>query len=164
MLPGVAHTVAAGDPLPATSVKEALAALDRLDLSGAVHYELAEEDRLTLVETLRRIVRVFFAAGAGEVFPGVHGSRPVRTQAEALAALPDDLPVTSLSLQSSHPHGTARMASDPAKGVVRPDGQVHGVETLWVADASLFPTAIGVNPQITIFAFAKVIADRLLAS
>lgn len=136
----------------------------RVEADGTVHYELDDDDRRTLVETLRRVVQIFFAAGATEAFPGVMGSRPVSTLEEALAALPYDLPATRMSLQSSHPHGTARMSADPAKGVVRPDGQVHGTDHLWVSDASLFPTAIGVNPQITIMAFAKQIADRLLAS
>lgn len=135
-----------------------------VDASGNVKYELADADRLTLLETLRRIARIFFAAGASEVFPGVFGSRPVGTLNEALAALPDDLPVTSMSVQSAHPHGTARMSADPKTGVVNPHGRVYGTENLWVSDGSLFPTALGVNPQLTIMAFAKQVADRLLAS
>lgn len=129
-----------------------------------VHYDVADEDRRTLVESLRRIVQVFFAAGATEVYPGVGGGKMARTLDDALAQLPLALPVTRLALQSSHPHGSARMSADPAKGVVRPDGRVYGVEGLRVADASLFPTSLGVNPQVTIMAFAKVVARNLLAA
>jgi long-chain-alcohol oxidase len=47
---------------------------------------------------------------------------------------------------------------------VRPDGRVNGTENLWVADATLFPSALGVNPQITIMSFAKIVARNLLAT
>jgi choline dehydrogenase-like flavoprotein len=35
---------------------------------------------------------------------------------------------------------------------------------MWVADASLFPTCLGVNPQVTIMAFATRVADAIAAS
>ncbi len=54
--------------------------------------------------------------------------------------------------------GTARIAADPSEGVCAADGSVNGVAGLYVADASLFPTAVGVNPMMTIIAFAKRVA------
>jgi choline dehydrogenase-like flavoprotein len=45
--------------------------------------------------------------------------------------------------------------------VVNADGRVHAVEGLYVADASLFPTSILVNPQMTVYALAKLVADNL---
>jgi choline dehydrogenase-like flavoprotein len=53
-----------------------------------------------------------------------------------------------------HAMGTARMGSDPKRSVVDGWGWLHGLENVQVADASLFPTPIGVNPQITIMALA----------
>jgi choline dehydrogenase-like flavoprotein len=58
--------------------------------------------------------------------------------------------------------GTARIAADPGEGVCGPDGAVNGVEGLYVADASLFPTSVGVNPMMTIIAFSKQISAGLL--
>jgi choline dehydrogenase-like flavoprotein len=59
--------------------------------------------------------------------------------------------------------GTARMGADPARSVVAPDGQVHDVRGLYIADASVFPTSLGVNPMITIIATARRIARGLVA-
>ena len=61
--------------------------------------------------------------------------------------------------------GTTRMGSDPRGSVVAPSGEAHEVPGLFVADASIFPTALKVNPMVTIMAcarrIAKGIAERL---
>ena len=57
--------------------------------------------------------------------------------------------------------GTARIAADPREGVCGTDGAVHGTAGLYVADASLFPTSVGVNPMMTIIAFAKQVAREV---
>jgi choline dehydrogenase-like flavoprotein len=49
------------------------------------------------------------------------------------------------------------MGADPATSVVDPDGRVWGWENLYVADASVFPTSLGVNPQVTTMAVALLI-------
>ena len=60
--------------------------------------------------------------------------------------------------------GTARIAADPRQGACAPDGSVHGAKDLFVADASLFPTSVGVNPMMTIIAFAKQISHGIAAA
>ena len=54
------------------------------------------------------------------------------------------------------------MAQRPEDGVVDSRGAVFGVPGLWVADASLFPSALGRNPQMTVMAFALNVAEQLL--
>ena len=83
------------------------------------------------------------------------------SEAEAMGQLPDDLPLRRLNPYGSHPQGTCRMSADPRRGVCKPTGETHEVERLYVADGSLFPTALGVNPQITILALATGIARDL---
>lgn len=64
----------------------------------------------------------------------------------------------------AHPTGTTRMAEDPSKGVVDADLQVHGVEGLYVAGSSVFPTAGHCNPTQMIVATALRLSDHIKAS
>ncbi len=57
---------------------------------------------------------------------------------------------------------TARMGQDPATSVVDLNGAVWGHAGLYVADASLFPTATGVNPMLTIMAIADHVAGCII--
>ena len=62
---------------------------------------------------------------------------------------------------TSHILGTCRMGDDAATSVVDADGRAWDMQNLWVCDGSLFPTAGGVNPSLTIQALACRIADRI---
>jgi choline dehydrogenase-like flavoprotein len=61
----------------------------------------------------------------------------------------------------SHLFGTARMSVRPDDGVIGTDFKVHGSENLYVVDSSLFPTNLGVNPQLSIMALARIAAERM---
>jgi choline dehydrogenase-like flavoprotein len=76
-------------------------------------------------------------------------------------------PTDIYGLSAYHPMGTCRMGGDPDWSVVRPTGEAWEVEDLYVCDASILPTSLGVNPQLTVMALATRIAgcidDRLEA-
>jgi choline dehydrogenase-like flavoprotein len=120
-------------------------------------YKLTAEDARRLSFGIARAAEVHFAAGATEVYPNI---------ARAGVLRPGDLPrfeatrfkPAELRLEAFHPMGTARIAADPGAGVCAADGSVHGTGDLFVADASLFPTSVGVNPMMTVIAFAKQVA------
>ena len=126
-----------------------------------IRYELLPAD----VELFRRgielLAELYWEAGARRVFLPVAGHaeecepdpRPLR---DVRLRAPD------LTLMGFHPLGTARADASPARGVVDGDFRVHGVEGVYVADASAVPSALGVNPQITIMALATRLAFRLL--
>jgi choline dehydrogenase-like flavoprotein len=125
--------------------------------SLGLHYWVGDGDRRKLLAGLRETARVFFAAGARRVYPAIVGGRSIGHPDEIDAAIPDDIPARDLYLYASHPMGTCRMGADPATSVVDPDGRVWGWENLYVADASVFPTSLGVNPQVTTMAVALLI-------
>ncbi len=114
----------------------------------------------------KTLVRAWFAAGAKAVVPGVSRTRFCTSEQEGLDAV-DELVSPSMLAQAyaSHPHGTCRMGpkEGPHRGVVDVDGSVHGVKNLYVMDGSIFPTTLGVNPQITIMATALALSRRLAA-
>lgn len=63
---------------------------------------------------------------------------------------------------NAHHHaGTTRMSEDAARGVVDADSRVHGIENLFVAGSSVFPTAGFANPTLTIVALALRLGDHL---
>jgi choline dehydrogenase-like flavoprotein len=66
-----------------------------------------------------------------------------------------------LMMMSAHPQGGLRLGRDPATSAVSPDFHVHGVPNLMVADASLFPSTIVVNPQWTVMGLAWGAAERI---
>jgi choline dehydrogenase-like flavoprotein len=61
-----------------------------------------------------------------------------------------------------HAMGTARMSPDPARGVVSSFGELHGAPGVVVADASILPGPVGVNPMETIVALATRNAEHLV--
>lgn len=68
----------------------------------------------------------------------------------------------AIQLFTVHAMGTARMSGDPARRVVSSFGEHHDVERLFVADASVLPGPVGVNPMETIVALAARSAERLI--
>jgi hypothetical protein len=71
-------------------------------------------------------------------------------------------PHSSQSAFSAHPIGTVRMSDTPALGVVDAFGEVHGYPGLYVMDGAAVPTALGVNPSLTVAALAERSATTLV--
>jgi choline dehydrogenase-like flavoprotein len=121
------------------------------------------------IENLRRALRItaelLFVAGAREVITGVHGL-PERITSADQARLFEDGPLDPAAylFSMSHLFGTARMSVRPANGVVGPDFAVHGLRGLYVVDSSVFPTNLGLNPQLTIMAIAMHAAEQIAAA
>jgi len=124
-------------------------------------YFLGEGDKKRLIEGLRLCAEVYFAAGALEVFPGRIGLPRISPGDDLARALPYDIPPSELMLYASHPMGTCRMGGTPERSVVDPEGRVWGWANLRVADASMFPTSLGVNPQVTTMAMGLMVGEQL---
>jgi choline dehydrogenase-like flavoprotein len=120
-------------------------------------YRLTEDDAARLAHGIARAAEIHFAAGATEVYPNIARASVLRpgdlAGFEATRFKPSEL-----RLEAFHPMGTARIAADPREGACAADGSVNGTRALYVADASLFPTSVGVNPMMTVIAFSKMVS------
>ena len=118
-----------------------------------IRYDLCAADLAKFRSGLARMGELFLAAGAREVYlPLPAGVPPERARAR------------DLTLMAFHPLGTARADARASHGVTDGDLALHGVVGLHVADGSVVPSALGVNPQLTIMALATRLAFHLLGA
>jgi choline dehydrogenase-like flavoprotein len=129
-----------------------------------IEYDLDDRDFESMRKALRGTAQIYFAAGARRVY------LPTTRRTTIESADQIDSVVNSLTngkhmyrLTSYHPQGTMRMGADPTKSVVGPDGRCHDLDNVYVPDASLFPSSLLVNPQVTVYTMASYISDRILA-
>jgi choline dehydrogenase-like flavoprotein len=116
-----------------------------------IRYSLGEQDVAKFRLGLARLEELFVAAGAHEIYlPLPAGVEPRRARAR------------DLKLMAFHPLGTARAEARATHGVTDGELALHGVRGVYVADGSVVPSALGVNPQLTIMALATRLAFRLL--
>ncbi|HKH22163.1 MAG TPA: GMC family oxidoreductase [Solirubrobacterales bacterium] len=120
-------------------------------------YRLLEEEARRIQFGIARAAEIHFAAGASEVYPNVGPVSVIpRGRLAEFGSL--RLKPADLRLEAFHPMSSARMGTDPEASVCDPTGAVRGVAGLYVADASLLPTSVGVNPMMTIIACALHVA------
>ena len=108
------------------------------------------------------MAEIQFAAGATRVLP-VHGNgRSFERWPEARDAIARfDLAPVRTPLFSAHVMGGCAMGPDPHHAVVDVNGRHHHLENLHVIDGSIFPTSIGANPQLSIYAMAARLAESV---
>jgi choline dehydrogenase-like flavoprotein len=131
-----------------------------------VRFELTRADVGRVKRALRWLGEAMFAAGAVAVAPGIAGWHRRVSDAGTMARLEEEAPsdARAYTLAISHMFGTCKMGSDRETSVVRPDFRHHTVEHLYVADASAFPTNIGVNPQVSIMTLGACCAMSITSS
>ncbi|MEJ7602378.1 MAG: GMC family oxidoreductase [Kofleriaceae bacterium] len=126
-----------------------------------IRYWLTEQDVSHIKRGVDVLAQVFFAAGARRVHTGINGFDVLSSPDDLVALRRATIRPWDFDLSAYHPLGTARMGSDPASSVVGADHQVHDTPGLYVVDGAAVPSAIGVNPQITIMALATRAAEQI---
>jgi choline dehydrogenase-like flavoprotein len=131
-----------------------------------VLYSPTRDDVRNTRRGLRVLGEMMFAAGADEVAPGVHGFAQRVTDPRKLQELEERGPTNPAAIPSAitHMFGTCRMGSSASTSVVGTDFRHHAVDGLYIADSSVFPSSLGVNPQVAIMALATLCARRVLGA
>jgi hypothetical protein len=128
-----------------------------------ITYFLNDRDTAKVKRGVEILSRVYLAAGAREVLPGVHGWDSIRNEADLGRFRRAKMSARDFDLSAYHPLGTARMGIDPKRSVVDIEQQVHDLPGLYVMDGSAVPSSLAVNPQLTIMALATRAAEKLAA-
>lgn len=137
------------------------------DGEPVVRYQLSPHDAEHTLQGMVGAARIAEAAGALRITSPHHrtvsyepGKQGSLTTFEADLRREGTAP-GRVALAALHIMGSARMGGSPATSAVDPDGQTWDLPGLYVADASCFPTASGVNPMISIESIAYMNATRL---
>ena len=137
----------------------------RVSLEGPfgsmIFYRLTSGDSKMMIEGMKNAARIFFATGATRVITS-HRKKTVLYGEDDLTLI-DERGVGNLdiNLGSGHPQGGNRMGGNPRTSVVDSYGKFHGIENLFVCDASIFPSSLGVNPQLTVMSLAVRTAEHI---
>jgi choline dehydrogenase-like flavoprotein len=126
-----------------------------------IDFQLTASDLRKLKDGVAQVSRVYLKAGAVRVMPSTFNPLELVdvdqvAQIEKVVAEADDI-----AYGSSHPQGGNPMSDDLARGAVDSHFRVHGFDNLFVCDASVFPSPIQANPQLTVMAMADYAAGLI---
>jgi choline dehydrogenase-like flavoprotein len=125
-------------------------------------YQLAEADAANLQRGVSLLSELLFAAGAKRIVLPFHGAPELASADDARRLLDCTIPAKGWEIVTVHMMGTARMGADRTAAVTDAFGAVYDADRLIIADASLFPTPIGVNPMETVMALATRVAAHVI--
>jgi choline dehydrogenase-like flavoprotein len=128
-----------------------------------LYYRLSKRSVSGLVHSMRSVSKIFFAAGAETAL--IPASRTGAVRATACDAdLEEQIHPRFFRrglapVASAHPQGGCRMGPSIESSVVDSYGRLHGAANIFVADASVFPTSVKVNPYLSVMVLADRTAD-----
>jgi choline dehydrogenase-like flavoprotein len=140
---------------------DATVAAARIGDGVTVDYTPSNEDFVRLKEGMYLAGQIGLKAGARRVLPATFRMMDLRSESE-LSRIWDEIgDDTQVSCNSAHPQGGNPMSLNALTGVVDPSFRVYGTQNVHVCDASVFPSSITVNPQLTVMALAAYAADEI---
>ncbi len=125
-----------------------------------IDYDLGAEDREQLARGLLESSKILFAAGAKKVYVPFRNLKEF-TSAEQMRVdelYPENMAIDMVAV---HPMSTMRMGTDQTSSVTDDFGRYHHLDNLWLADSSLFPTSLGVPPQISVYSIGRYVGGLL---
>jgi choline dehydrogenase-like flavoprotein len=113
-----------------------------------VDWQLSEQDRTTMLSALRTFAAQLWVSHRVRIWLPEAMENPLERWGFNLVDV-------------SHHIGTTRMSEDSTRGVVDANCKVHGIDNLFIAGSSVFPTSGHVNPTMTIVSLAVRLAEHL---
>lgn len=120
-----------------------------------IRYKPTKKDFDTLLEGVELAGEIYLEAGAECVMPNTFQYYEYSTKEQLKLMRYDVKDSSDITLGTGHPQGGNILSRDKSMGVVDEQLRVYGYDNLFISDASVFPTAVGVNPQITVMTFAE---------
>ncbi|CAJ2636010.1 unnamed protein product [Trifolium pratense] len=141
-----------------------------VDSPNCISYQMKDVDKDNLSKGIEKVLRIMAAAGAEEIGTHNNKGRSLKVKEvsyhefEKFVNEESSMSVTDLSTPvcSAHQMRSCRMGNNPKESVMNQMGETWEVEGLYLADSSVFPTALGVNPMVTIQAIAYCTAQHVL--
>ncbi|WP_212002998.1 GMC oxidoreductase [Chitinophaga sp. HK235] len=139
-----------------------------------IYYRLSDKDIERFRYGVKEAIEIMFKGGARKVilpsFERLSGSALEPTGCNMLDSMDQAADVVArlnfnaneTLLFAAHMMGGVKMSSDPSKGCIDKHYRVNGVDNLYVADASVYPSSVGANPMQTIYSTAKIFVDNHL--
>lgn len=131
------------------------------DGSADIHYDFHPKDVQRIKDGLVSVAKVLLAGGAKDLRAPIHGVG-ICNDPEELRIQLENKKISDFTLYAAHPMGTCRMGIDPSTSVIAPTGETHKIKGLFISDASVFPSSLGVNPQLSTMVVSTRIAQQML--
>ncbi len=133
-----------------------------IDNSPMIFYSVNKADTEKFKKGIEIAARVYFEAGAIKVLMPLNGFDVINNTDELKILHEAKIKPSHLELSAFHPMGTCRMGDNPKNSVVNSFLETHDIKNLFIADASVFSSSLGVNPQVSIMAFSLWCAENIL--
>jgi choline dehydrogenase-like flavoprotein len=128
-----------------------------------VIYEPRLKELNALAKGVEVLGKMWFSLGANKIIVPYRGMSIIERE-EDIPKITNKIinEPENLFMGSAHPQSGNKIGQDSKSSVIDSDCKVHGFDNLFVCDASVFPTAVGVNPQITVMTVSSIIASRII--
>jgi choline dehydrogenase-like flavoprotein len=127
------------------------------------NYTVRGNDQAKARDFLANSARLMLTVGAQEVlipdskFTTIRHINEIETKIASV-----DMSPGSMVFGGPHPLGTCRMGEDPKTSVINSACESHDLPNLFIADGSIFPTSVGVDPSLSIMAFATKTSKHVI--